>query len=191
MLGLMILIGLAAVQAVVVLMNGPLRTAPFRQPTAPLQTDARSDVALSPTIRETFRGRALLEGRLACAACHSFSPGEPTEGPDLSGVGVRLSREDLIISVLAPNMVIAKGYATTVITLRSGRIIAGRIIREEHEFIVVEEADGPLSLSTRDIQTRRDSSPMPSGQVDDLTEGEFRALIDLLESLGTPGGSRE
>lgn len=48
--------------------------------------------------------------KFACSACHSVLGTESAVGPDLNGVGDRLSIDQIRASIIAPNAVIAEGY---------------------------------------------------------------------------------
>jgi mono/diheme cytochrome c family protein len=48
--------------------------------------------------------------KYGCAACHSIMDTISPVGPDLNGVGDRLSIDQIRISIVAPNAVIAEGY---------------------------------------------------------------------------------
>ena len=56
-----------------------------------------------------------------CSQCHRFAGEGGSVGPDLSGVGRRLSPRDLLESLVLPSKVIAEGYATTEIETRIRR----------------------------------------------------------------------
>ena len=48
--------------------------------------------------------------KYTCTACHKIAGSEASLGPDLSGVGDRLSAEQIRNSILDPNAVIAEGF---------------------------------------------------------------------------------
>jgi mono/diheme cytochrome c family protein len=48
--------------------------------------------------------------KFGCAACHSIMATVSAVGPDLNGIGDRLSIDQIRTSIIAPNAVIAEGY---------------------------------------------------------------------------------
>ena len=119
------------------------------KPPEPVVRDWKMD-DLVPALEQVKRARSFESGRTAfrqtgCSQCHRFAGEGGSVGPDLSGVGRRLSPRDLIESILLPSKVIAEGYATTVIETKSGEIIAGRIEREDDQAVVIR----PLAAAGR------------------------------------------
>src|SRR4029077_20009278 len=101
---------------------------------------------LLPSLDKVKTGRSFEAGKAAfkqagCGQCHRFAGEGGSVGPDLAGVGRRLSLHDLLESMLLPSKVIAEGYATTEIETGSGAVVAGRIEREDDRVIVIR----PLS----------------------------------------------
>src|SRR5207247_3963261 len=117
---------------------------------------------LAPLLDQLKQGRSFESGQASfrqtgCVQCHRFAGDGGSVGPDLSGVGRRLSARDLLESILLPSKVIAEGYGTIEIETASGKIIMGRIEREYDRSIVVrplsalEEA---VSIGKTDIRRR-------------------------------------
>src|SRR5439155_24262282 len=97
---------------------------------------------LSPLLEQVKRERSFESGRSAfrqagCSQCHRFAGEGGSVGPDLSGVGRRLSAHDLLESILLPSKVIVEGYATTEIETKSGEIVLGRVEREDERVVVI------------------------------------------------------
>src|SRR6185312_2565583 len=58
---------------------------------------------------------------LACARCHAVRGEGGKVGPDMSGIGLRYKREELMTSILEPSKQIANGYETVVIATADGK----------------------------------------------------------------------
>ena len=132
--------------------------------------------------KEILRGKAETE----CLRCHKIEWGEGGQvGPDLVGVGKRMSRTDLLTSICDPNRRISDGYQGTILFLESGRNVAGIVVREDRETIVVRTPQDELvEVATSDVESRRpDLSSMPQDVSKHLSRREMRDLLEYLAHL--------
>lgn len=134
------------------------------------------------------RGKEILRGKAEteCLRCHKIEWGEGGQvGPDLVGVGKRLSRADLLASICDPNRRIADGYQGTILFLESGTNVAGIVVREDRETIVVRTPkDELVEVAASDVESRRpDLSAMPQDVSKHLSRREMRDLIEYLANL--------
>jgi putative heme-binding domain-containing protein len=145
---------------------------------------------LLPLLGKVQAGRSVKEGKAifkqaGCIQCHRFAGEGGSVGPDLTGVGKRLSLHDLLESIVLPSKVIAEGYAASEIETRSGEITNGRVVREDDEVVVVLPQTAiaqAVTMRKADI-TRRELSKvsnMPTGILNTLQESQ---IIDLLAYL--------
>jgi putative heme-binding domain-containing protein len=124
--------------------------------------------------------------RQSCAACHATAPGQAPIGPQLTDIGKRYNRRQLIESIIRPNAVIAQGFATNVVDLNSGLTHTGFIVREAADELELRTSEGKsLVIPKAEIEERGESklSSMPEGLVANLTVEELASLIAYLESL--------
>ena len=149
-----------------------------------------------PLLEQTKTGRSFSAGRttfnqVGCGQCHKFAGEGGSVGPELSGVGSRLSVHDLLETIVLPSKVIAEGYAATEIETTSGEIVTGRIVREDDQTVVVLPQSA-IADTTRlrkdDIRRRQLSkvSNMPSGMLNTLQTNQ---ILDLLAYLISDGNS--
>jgi putative heme-binding domain-containing protein len=151
---------------------------------------------LLPLLEQVKTGRSFESGRSAfrqtgCSQCHRFAGEGGSVGPDLGGVGRRLSPHDLLESILLPSKVIVEGYATTEIETKSGEVITGRVEREDDRVVVIRPPtanENPITLRRNDIGTRALSktSNMPTGTLNTLNEAQILDLLAYLISEGNP-----
>ncbi len=126
-----------------------------------------------------------------CALCHRMGNAGGLVGPDLTAVGSRFNRRDLLDSILNPSRVIDDKFRNTVLTLKSGANVIGTIERETEETVSIRTS--PLLPQTTviqqtDVKSRELSpiSPMPPSLLNVLTRDQILDLLAYLESGGDP-----
>jgi putative heme-binding domain-containing protein len=163
---------------------------------------AQNSAALTPEKRayadfgmradgDVSRGKQLFadEQKLACAKCHSIDGTSSKAGPDLSSIGDKFPRRELIRAVMEPSASIAVGYATTIVETKTGDEFQGVIKQATDAWLELKGADGPATrVATRDIKEQRasDVSLMPEGLEAGITHQQFADLIAYLETLRQP-----
>ncbi|MEC8513343.1 MAG: PVC-type heme-binding CxxCH protein [Planctomycetota bacterium] len=135
------------------------------------------------------RGRAIFTGKseTACLRCHVVGDeGGSEAGPALDGVGQRLTREEILRSIVEPNAQIAAGYESWLLSLDDGEILSGRILEETEALVVVETSKKEVwEIPPGEITARRrDVSAMPADVSSHLSRAEMRDLVAFLASLG-------
>jgi putative heme-binding domain-containing protein len=134
------------------------------------------------------KGKALfadLKG-LACVKCHVVGGEGGNIGPDLSGIGARYPREELITSILYPSAKIFSGYETVVVDVADGRVLTGLIKSDNADGLEIQDAEGKrVKIAKADIETRKtsDLSLMPNGIVEGISPQDFADLVAYLEIL--------
>jgi putative heme-binding domain-containing protein len=136
--------------------------------------------------RSTAAGRALYE-ELGCAQCHRLRGQGGSVGPDLTGAGGRLGPRGLLEAILEPSKTIPPEYVATILETEDGRMLVGRIEREDEQSILLRTGANlteTVTLAKAEIAQRRpsDVSNMPSGTLDVLHKPEVLDLIAFLLS---------
>ncbi|HYV28922.1 MAG TPA: c-type cytochrome, partial [Candidatus Eisenbacteria bacterium] len=141
-------------------------------------------------------GRSFDSGKAAfkqagCGQCHRFAGEGGSVGPDLTGVGKRLSLHDLLESIVFPSKVISEGFATTEIETKSGNVTTGRVVREDNKAVTVLPQTATaeaITIRKADILRREVSklSNMPTGILNTLQETQ---IVDLLAYVICDGAS--
>ena len=165
---------------------------------APLQAVAMSKPALAEFAMQhagdPVRGSKIFadEARAACVKCHSTDGHGGKAGPDLSAIGDKFPRQELIRSILEPSSTVAVGYGTTIIETKDDEEYQGVIKQATESWIELIGGDGkPVRVSINNIKAQRTSvlSLMADGLEAGLTPQEFADLIAYLESLHQSVGS--
>jgi putative heme-binding domain-containing protein len=152
---------------------------------------------LLPLARKLERPRSAERGREAfaaatCIACHRYANEGGAIGPDLTAVAYKLGDREMLESLIEPSEVISDQFQNTIVELKSGQTLVGRIVERGKDKIVL--STDPLAGKREEIlrsriETMRPSpiSPMPAGLLNILTLDE---VLDLLAYLGY-GTARE
>ncbi|MBI5774835.1 MAG: c-type cytochrome [Verrucomicrobia bacterium] len=147
-----------------------------------------------PALDKPLTGRNFAKGKAAyeaaqCFACHRLGFDGGTVGPDLTAVGSRFSRKDILESILTPSKVVMEQYQQTTVFKKDGDDVTGRLVDEDDSKLVL--ITNPITgdraeVSKKDFASRRPSviSPMPEGLVNVLTKDELLDLVAYLESGG-------
>src|SRR5262249_31566537 len=135
-------------------------------------------------------GKSAFEA-VGCSQCHRFAGDGGTVGPDLTGIGRRVNKQELLESILEPSKIVADEYASFIFATESGQLLTGRVEREDgHELTIRigSESDEVVRLAQSEIVERRKSmvSNMPAGTVNVL---EKREILDLLAYLLSDGNA--
>src|SRR5262249_12072445 len=151
--------------------------------------DAERDAALAPYLHGVFGGDAtggdavFHRADLDCTRCHATEEGESARvGPNLHGLGRRLTHLQILESIVAPNRRTAPGFEGTVLFVVDGTSLAGRVLEETPEQVVVQNARGEVyEVPASSIESRRaDLSAMPEGLAKGIARTEMRDLVEYL-----------
>ena len=136
---------------------------------------------------DAVAGKVLFAERadLACQRCHRVGGAGGTVGPALDGVAQRLSREEILKSVVQPNDRIATGFEQADLVLTDGNRLSGTIREETADYVRIEnlEEGSQKLLKTRISERRRGLSAMPEGLEKLMSPREIRDLIEFLTTL--------
>jgi putative heme-binding domain-containing protein len=107
-------------------------------------------------------------------------------GPDLSGIGAKLSRVALYESILAPSAAVSHNYETWTAVGSDGRSVTGLLISRTDAEVVVRGADGiDVKLPTNALEelVRQPVSLMPADLATTLSASDLVDLVAYLETL--------
>src|SRR5262249_5430442 len=87
---------------------------------------------------DTERGRAVSfrAGTNSCGGCHRVQGRGQWVGPDLSTIGVKYGRDELIRSILNPSAAIGYNFRSLVLALDDGRVLTGLPVDESTDHLV-------------------------------------------------------
>ncbi len=134
-------------------------------------------------------GKAIFEK--SCLTCHQQAGTGGQVGPALDGIGLT-GTEALLRNILTPNAAMEGGYRNYQVLTHSGRVIAGFLVSQDAESIVIRQpelADQKILKANVDRAGFTSTSVMPTGLLDNMTPQQVSDLFAYLLSLKQ--GSRE
>jgi putative membrane-bound dehydrogenase-like protein len=146
--------------------------------------------ALAQRRGDAERGKELLAASahndLQCLKCHTLAGSGGNVGPDLSVIGKKASRENLLESILLPSEAIADQYINWQIATAKGIVLNGMIVEETADHITLRDANAKdTRIDKKDIESRNKSanSLMPADLVAYITEDDLVDIVEYLFSL--------
>ncbi len=159
--------------------------------TEPISTESKWDLDELAKYIETDAGRHgdVAAGRKVyalaqCASCHRFGNNGDSIGPELTSVGRRFTRREVLESILFPAHVVSDQYMSKKVLTLDGRVFVGLVSEDGAGFLRIRDSKNNV---TRLEETKIDqvlpnsSSMMPSGLLDTLT---LQQISDLLAYMG-------
>jgi putative heme-binding domain-containing protein len=136
---------------------------------------------------DAARGRALFfrEG-VQCANCHRVQGEGRDFGPDLSQIGRKYSRAQLLEQILFPSKSIEPAYVSYQVETRDGESYSGLLVSRTSEEVVLKDTSlNQLHVPAAKIKALQplQLSAMPEGLLQSLTAQDAADLIEFLSSL--------
>jgi putative heme-binding domain-containing protein len=128
----------------------------------------------------------LVYTKAQCAACHQFGNLGTSVGPSLSSLSRRLSKREVLESILYPAHVVSDQYASKKVLTLDGRVLVGMVSQRGSEGIEIRDANNQVTMvneSDVDQILPSTSSIMPSGLLDDLTLTEISDLMSYMNLI--------
>lgn len=152
---------------------------------------------LVDTLPEVSRGRNYRQGSLMfaaalCVRCHRVAGRGAAIGPDLTSIGSRFSRRDILQSIVIPSQVVAEQYRRAQVVLQDGRVLTGQILPDrDYRSPTLRLAPDPLQPAVMEISkaqvesyTMAPISVMPENLLNTLSREEILDLLAWLEAGG-------
>ncbi|MFN8855627.1 MAG: PVC-type heme-binding CxxCH protein [Planctomycetaceae bacterium] len=143
---------------------------------------ARYRKVLSPEFLKSadLESGARLFDRL-CANCHRLAEQGGAIGPDLTGTN-RRDVDYLLQNLVDPSAEVARDYRLSIIETRDGRTVTGIELERSPSRVLLQTDARQVVIPLQEIESTSpsDTSIMPEGQLDQLTEDQVRDLIEFL-----------
>jgi len=153
---------------------------------------------LASSVEGLSGGRSFANGKqifevASCVSCHRLNGVGEQVGPDLAQLDAKMTRSEILRSLLEPSAKIDEKYSTHVFATKSGKSVTGMILEENAERIKLIEnplaKTAPVLLDRADIEehSKSPTSIMPKGLLDKLTKEE---ILDLIAYIAARGDAR-
>ncbi|HYV34400.1 MAG TPA: HEAT repeat domain-containing protein [Gemmataceae bacterium] len=156
--------------------------------TGPIIAKLAYDEIVAAVAKE--KGDAKLGSRLffkqGCVTCHTVSSQEAPRGPLLADITTRYKKDEIMESILKPSAKIAQGFETQYFVLTDGKTLEGFVTRESGTEVEIRTLTGIATIiqkSDIDQRSRRETSMMPEGLVQNLTIQELASIWAYLDTL--------
>ncbi|MDN3202988.1 c-type cytochrome [Algoriphagus sp. C2-7] len=141
--------------------------------------------------RDFVRGKAMYAATL-CQSCHTMQGEGGIIGPDLTQLGTRFTPKDILTATIEPSETISEQYAATILELKDGSSVVGRLTDENEENYYVSQnpfaPDQIRTVAKANVISKKISevSTMLPGMINSLNEEELKDLMAYLISSGNP-----
>ena len=138
---------------------------------------------------DAAQGKDLFIGAAQCFRCHVSDGAGRAFGPELTGIGRKYNRSQLLEQILLPSKIIAPEYKTTTVSFPDDTEISGFVLkRTASDLVLRDETLADRTVKLAEVKATRESaiSAMPEGLLAPLTAQE---AADLLEHLFTSGSA--
>jgi putative heme-binding domain-containing protein len=129
-----------------------------------------------------------------CVKCHRFDGKGDSLGPDLTTIGNRFTRKELVEAIVHPSHVISSQYVSKTIKTTDGRTITGLVgAGAAGETVIMLPTAERMTLKSNQIEATKPSklSAMPEGLLDPLSLEEIADLFAYLQKTSkTPSLTR-
>jgi quinoprotein glucose dehydrogenase len=119
-----------------------------------------------------------------CTRCHAVFEYGGNVGPGLAGVADRLTKKELLLSVIQPSYQLAAGYETVLVTLADSSATAGTVLDRNKDYLKLRIGKEDIQTIPREDIMEEESLPSSMPGVDGvLTKKQIRDLVAYLASL--------
>ena len=124
--------------------------------------------------------------KAGCQKCHRRGKIGEALGPDLTTLGWRRQRREILLATLFPSHDLNEEYPTVSVSLKSGQTLTGMMSASSAETLAIVSSTGMRQEFDRgEIENivNQKTSNMPEGLLEPLTRDEIIALIAWLSSV--------
>ncbi len=140
---------------------------------------------LQPTYELAAAGAAVYV-KAGCQKCHRRGKVGEAFGPDLTSLGWRRQKSEILLAILFPSHELNEEYPTVTVALKDGRTFSGVMSASSAgTFSVISSTAARQEFPRADVEqiVNQKISNMPEGTLEPLTPDEIKALFSFLTSV--------
>lgn len=119
-----------------------------------------------------------------CMRCHAIDDMGGNVGPAMDGIASKLSRQELLESLIDPSKRIAPGYGIVILDLDNGQKISGVLGKESQRDLLLQQGSKPDTLIQKsNVVERKDAASSMPDMKSILSRREIRDLVSYLSTL--------
>jgi putative heme-binding domain-containing protein len=121
-----------------------------------------------------------------CRNCHRIGKEGQEVGPDLTLIGKKYDRAQILESLLEPSKTIDPAFATFLVETSRGGVFSGLLVQKGKNEVILKDAQGKtVRIPAADIETMvpQQKSLMPELLLRDMTAREVVDMLEFLASL--------
>jgi putative heme-binding domain-containing protein len=123
---------------------------------------------------------------IQCKSCHRIRGNGTELGPDLSEIGKKYNRAQLLETILEPSKAVDAKYLTYVLETKSGKLYSGLLAEKSDQAVVLKTTENkPIRVTSDDVEllVTQQKSLMPELLLRDMTIQDVADLLEYLASL--------
>ncbi len=121
-----------------------------------------------------------------CSACHRMGKTGNDIGPDLTHIGKKLGKTELLDAIINPNAAIVFGYEPWLLNTKNGESVFGFLLSENKDNVVVKDIAGKkhvIAQSTISTKKKLEKTLMPGASAMNLSEKSLADITAFLLSV--------
>ncbi len=119
-----------------------------------------------------------------CMKCHAIGDYGSNVAPRLNGVADRLTREQILESIINPSARLAPGYGVVTVELEGGKKLSGTFQGETEKQLTMKIGSKPDTVILQEQIVKKDFAPSSMPDMKNyLTKKEIRDIVSLLTTL--------
>ena len=148
-----------------------------------------------PLAGRDFENGKSMYNAITCGRCHTMGNEGGNVGPELTNLGTRFSKKDMLEAIIEPSKVVSDQYAASQFVLRNGTSIVGRLTNQDKLAYYVsqnpydpDQVEKIFKKNVRSVKYSNLSSMLP-GLINSLNGEELKDLMAYLMAGGNSGNA--
>lgn len=153
----------------------------FKQPGSERAYSIPDMLQLKP---DAANGKTVFTTR--CGSCHKLGDKGNSIGPDLTGIGKKFDKTELLDAIVNPSAGIVFGYESWLVNTSEGETLFGFLLSENKRSIVIKDVSGQKHVVDKkkiSSQKKQEKSLMPDPFSNNLTEKDISDVVGFLKSI--------